>query len=339
MLSDESKGILLERGAIINLNKPVKMTSHDCVAKLRGILGIRKIGHTGTLDPMATGVLPMCIGPATRITEYLDLDFKSYRCAMFLGMNTSTLDIWGEVQTDERSGLRPFFKRNPELVRNRVMEAVDKLQGKITQYPPMYSAVRVDGKRLYEYAREGIEVETKPREVFIKELKLIDIVIDDMVVVFEAVCSKGTYIRSLCADIGRETCWGGCMAELVRTASGIFQVQNAVKFSQIQTMDERQFLGICTNLEEALPAFGKIQVDEARGAFFRNGGKLAFRHCDFIEEPEYAQQDMHLEVREDFKHAYRIYEKGEGKAEPEFLGIGIKDDSKGIIVPDKVFRR
>lgn len=339
MLNDETKEKLLDRGAIINLNKPVKMTSHDCVAKLRGILGVRKIGHTGTLDPMATGVLPMCIGPATRITEYLDLDFKSYRCAMFLGMNTSTLDIWGEVQTDERSGLRPFFKRNPEIVRNRVADAVEKLQGKITQYPPMYSAVRVDGRRLYEYARDGIEIEVKPREVFIKELKLIDIVIDDMVVVFDVVCSKGTYIRSLCADIGRETCWGGCMAELMRTSSGVFSIQNAFKFSQIQAMDEHRFLKSCTKVEDALPAFGKIQVDAVRGAFFRNGGKLALRHCDFTEEPMYARQETHIDVRDDFKRAYRIYEKNEGEAVPEFLGIGIRDDSNGIIIPDKVFRR
>lgn len=153
------------RNGIINLLKPAGMTSHDGVRLLRRLTGIKRIGHTGTLDPMAVGVLPICIGSAARITEYLDLDYKKYRCEMQLGLETDTQDIWGAILRDNRGN----FIFDGE----KIKEVLSSFQGMISQYPPGYSAVRVNGKRLYEYARKGEEVEIKPRQVNIKNITVI----------------------------------------------------------------------------------------------------------------------------------------------------------------------
>ena len=149
------------KDGILNINKPQGVTSHDVVRDIRRLLGIKKIGHTGTLDPMATGVLPVCIGKATRITEYTDLDFKKYRCTLRLGQVTDTQDIWGEIlEENSTAGITP----------DDVREAFSGFHGKISQKPPMYSAVRVGGRRLYDYARAGETVEVKEREVYIRGL-------------------------------------------------------------------------------------------------------------------------------------------------------------------------
>ena len=153
---------MIENG-ILNINKPQGMTSHDVVYRVRRALGIKRVGHTGTLDPMCTGVLPICIGTATRVTEYLDLDFKTYRCSMILGKITDTQDIWGELLEE-----RPLDGITEEDVRN----AFSSFSGVIMQKPPMYSAVRVNGRRLYEYARAGEEVKVKERKIYINSLEI-----------------------------------------------------------------------------------------------------------------------------------------------------------------------
>ena len=157
---------MTEREGIINLLKPAGMTSHDAVYFLRRLTGEKRIGHTGTLDPMAVGVLPLCIGNATRIIEYLDADRKSYRCEMLLGIETDTQDIWGEVLCDRR-------KSAGNLTAEKLKEVLETFQGDIFQIPPRYSSVRINGRHLYEYARKGEEVEIKPRPVQIYNLNLI----------------------------------------------------------------------------------------------------------------------------------------------------------------------
>ena len=187
---------------ILNFNKPQQMTSHDCVAIVRRATGIKRVGHTGTLDPMATGVLPICIGSATRITEYLDEDQKTYRCLMQLGIETDTQDIWGKVTSEQ-----PVVNLNDEIIATAVLS----FQGDIIQVPPKYSALKVAGKRLYQYAREGKDVEIKPRHIFISKMTLNQI--HGNQVTFTVTCSKGSYIRSICRDIG---CKLGCGAAMGR---------------------------------------------------------------------------------------------------------------------------
>ena len=179
---------MIENG-ILNIYKPAGMTSHDVVNIVRRVMGIRRVGHTGTLDPMATGVLPVCVGAAARITEYLDMDFKTYRCTLQLGKTTDTQDIWGQIIEE-----RPAEQVTEEAVR----KAFAHFSGLIDQKPPMYSAVRVNGRRLYEYAREGKEIEVKTRKVFIRRLEILSFDKEAETVSFEVECSKGTYIRTIC---------------------------------------------------------------------------------------------------------------------------------------------
>ena len=210
---------------ILNIYKPAGMTSHDVVAVIRRKLGIKRVGHTGTLDPMATGVLPICAGQAARITEYLDLDYKTYRCSMILGKMTDTQDIWGQVIEE-----RPADGIGEE----DVLRAFEPFRGVIDQKPPMYSAVRVNGRRLYEYAREGKEVQVKTRKVHIADLTVEKIDLPNSRVDFSVCCSKGTYIRSLCADIGEALGCGACMSALRRTYSGDFRVEDTLTLEEIE---------------------------------------------------------------------------------------------------------
>lgn len=209
---------------IINIYKPENMTSHDVVARLRRILGMKKIGHTGTLDPMATGVLPVCLGSATRITEYLDMDFKIYRCTMRLGLITDTQDIWGKTVE-----IRPTEGVTEEKIR----EAFLPFHGEIDQKPPMYSAVRVDGRRLYEYARAGEQVEVKSRKIYIRDLTIEAIDLAAMEVTFTVECSKGTYIRTICQDVGMALGTGAAMTSLIRLASGRFTLDHAWTLEEV----------------------------------------------------------------------------------------------------------
>ena len=198
---------MIESG-ILNINKPAGMTSHDVIYRVRRATGIKRVGHTGTLDPQATGVLPVCIGSAARITEYLDMDFKTYRCTMVLGKITDTQDIWGEV-LEERS--------TEGITEEAIREAFSGFSGFIDQTPPMYSAVRINGRRLYEYARDGQEVKVKSRRIYIKELEIESIDMDSKEVVFSVECSKGTYIRTICQDVGETLGCGATMTALTRT--------------------------------------------------------------------------------------------------------------------------
>ena len=191
---------------IINVYKEKGFTSHDVVAKLRGIVGQKKIGHTGTLDPDATGVLPVCLGKATKLCDLLTDKNKTYEAVLLLGKTTDTQDITGEVLEE---------KSTEALTEEKVREAIEGFIGDYEQIPPMYSALKVNGKKLYELAREGKVIERKARPVKILDIQILEI--DLPKVRMEVSCSKGTYIRTLCHDIGEKLGCGGCMESLMRT--------------------------------------------------------------------------------------------------------------------------
>lgn len=199
---------------IINVYKEKGFTSHDVVAKLRGIVGQKKIGHTGTLDPDATGVLPVCLGKATKLCDLLTDKDKTYEAVMLLGMTTDTQDITGRILEE---------KSTETLTADKVREVIESFIGDYDQIPPMYSALKVNGKKLYELAREGKVVERKARPVKILDIRIIEM--DLPRVRMEVSCSKGTYIRTLCHDIGEQLGCGGCMESLIRTRVSAFQIR------------------------------------------------------------------------------------------------------------------
>lgn len=209
---------------IINVYKEAGYTSHDVVAKLRGICRQKKIGHTGTLDPQATGVLPVCLGNATRVCDLLTGQDKEYVAELLLGVETDTQDTTGQV----------LRERPVEAAREQIEEAVSGFLGAYSQIPPMYSALKVNGRRLYELARAGKEVERQAREVIIHQLEILEWSLP--VVKIRVACSKGTYIRTLCADIGETLGCGGTMKSLLRTRVGSFSVEQALTLGELEAL-------------------------------------------------------------------------------------------------------
>ncbi len=207
---------------VINIHKEKGFTSHDVVAKLRGILGQKKIGHTGTLDPDATGVLPVCLGKATKLCDMLTDKSKTYETVLLLGKTTDTQDISGEMIAEGSI---------EALSEESVKACIHSFVGAYDQIPPMYSALKINGKKLYELARQGIEVERKARPVEIHEIRILEM--DLPRVRMEVSCSKGTYIRTLCHDIGQKLGCGGCMEELVRTRVSRFTLEDAMTLDEV----------------------------------------------------------------------------------------------------------
>lgn len=206
---------------IINIYKPVGMTSHDVVNRVRRIVGTKKVGHTGTLDPDAEGVLPICINRGTKVADMLTMSDKRYTATFRLGITTDTLDISGTVLSE-----RPV-----NVTRKQIIDCIKSFEGKIEQVPPMYSAIKVGGRKLCDLARKGIEVERKARTVEIYEINIIDVKENDFTI--DVKCSKGTYIRTLGSDMGEMLGCGAVMTELVRTQSSIFKIQNSVKLEDL----------------------------------------------------------------------------------------------------------
>ena len=244
---------------IINIYKEPGYTSHDVVARLRGILKQKKIGHTGTLDPDAEGVLPVCLGAATRLCEAFAGDSKTYEAVLLLGLSTDTQDTSGRILED-RSG------EALRLSHQAVREAVCSFLGGYDQIPPMYSALKVDGKRLYELARQGKEVERKPRRVDIPSISIEEIEMPR--VRFAVECSKGTYIRTLCHDIGEKLGCGGCMEHLKRLRVGRFAAQDGLRLDQVEEKKaegtlEQWILPIERALDEYPALFTSARGDKA----------------------------------------------------------------------------
>lgn len=210
----------------LSVYKPVGKTSHDVVAYFRRLLKIKKIGHTGTLDPFAEGVLPICIGNSTRLIEYLP-DDKAYLAFVQFGKATDSYDIEGNV----------IFQSDKKVAKEDVEQALKKFEGDIEQLPPIYSAIKVNGKKLYEYAREGKSVEIKPRKVTIYKIELKNFDYDNQVAQVYVECSKGTYIRSIANDLGQVLGCGGFLTRLIRTKAGKFLLENSKKMEDFSSKE------------------------------------------------------------------------------------------------------
>jgi tRNA pseudouridine55 synthase len=249
---------------IICINKGKDITSFGVVAKVRGITREKKAGHTGTLDPMATGVLPIMLGGATRFLNFLPDSDKGYRATFILGKTTDTLDITGNVMSECEVNVK----------KEDVVALLPKYTGKIKQVPPMFSAKSVDGVRLYDLARKGIEVEREACEVEIKSLELVSSNNNEYVI--DVLCSKGTYIRSLIDDIGRDLGCGAVMSELERTQAMGFTLDNAVTIEELQAIkdSEKSFDEVLINLEDMYKDYQRIYVSTAQAKRFSNGGAL-----------------------------------------------------------------
>ena len=233
---------------IINIYKEAGYTSHDVVAKLRGILKQKKIGHTGTLDPLATGVLPVLIGRAVKASEYMLTSDKYYRATLKLGITTDTEDITGETLT--QSSEIPSEER--------VMAAISEFVGEIMQTPPMYSALKVGGKKLCDLARQGIEIEREPRRVTIHSITAKRL--DDTRYSLDVHCSKGTYIRTLCAGIGASIGCGGVMESLERTRASVFTLEDSYTLSQIEALDESERDALIVPIERIFENYEKVTL-------------------------------------------------------------------------------
>ena len=267
---------------IINVYKEKGFTSHDVVAKLRGIVGQKKIGHTGTLDPDATGVLPVCLGKATKLCDLLTDKNKTYEAVLLLGKTTDTQDITGEVLEE---------KSTEALTEEKVREAIEGFIGDYEQIPPMYSALKVNGKKLYELAREGKVIERKARPVKILDIQILEI---DLPKVRMAVsCSKGTYIRTLCHDIGEKLGCGGCMESLIRTRVSTFRIEDAKTLDEIETLkQEGKLAELLVPIDAMFPFYPKITVKDDWKAFAKNGNPL-----DLKMLKEACGQDEETQVR------------------------------------------
>lgn len=309
---------MFENG-ILNINKPEGWTSQDVVAKLRGRLHIRRVGHTGTLDPMATGVLPVCFGKATRIIEYYDDDFKTYEAEMKLGMVTDTLDITGTV----------LETKPVDVSEEDVIQTIDSFRGWITQIPPKYSALKVNGKPLYKYAREGVEVEIKSRKIYVEDIQPVEVNLGENRILFRVTCSKGTYIRTICDDIGEKLGCGGTMTSLQRTQSGCFRVEDARTLPEILEMTDEELERCVIPMDETLVHLGRIELKSMESVpFYYNGREIDTGYVNVLASPA-VPEAMQKESRLGDK--YRVYDQ-EGK----FLGISSLREN--TLYPEKVIR-
>lgn len=279
---------------IICVNKEKDITSFGVCAKMRGILKEKKVGHTGTLDPMATGVLPIMIGGATRFLDYLPESDKGYRAVFVLGKTTDTLDITGTVTAEN----------DVNASKADVERVLSQFRGRIMQTPPMYSAVSVNGKRLYDLARQGIEVEREKREVEIKSLELADCNENENEYTIDVLCTKGTYVRTLIDDIGRSLGCGAVMTSLVRTYAMGFTLDDCKTLAQLQLLKDSGagFESVLLPLEKALGAYDKVVVSPAQSNRFKNGGAL-----DLVRVKKQLNAD----------EIYRVY-----SSDGDFLGLG-----------------
>ncbi|MDO4833737.1 MAG: tRNA pseudouridine(55) synthase TruB [Bacillota bacterium] len=328
------------KDGILVLNKPQNWTSGDCVAICRrvlGVKGIRKVGHGGTLDPMATGVLPIFVGQATRIMEYMELDSKIYLCSARLGITTDTLDIWGKV-TEEKNWQET--REEKSITEDSLTAALKSFEGSIEQMPPKYSAVRIKGKRLYEYAHKGQELseevlsEIKPRKVSIEEISLKNIDLEKGELAFAVECSKGTYIRTLCADLGEKLGCGCVMTGLQRLATGNISIDMAeIDAEQVKGMDAEQLERLLLPSDYPLVHFGKLMMPEGRAEYFSRGNSIRWNQVRVIKKPDEFCKSRRNGRGRNYEYIYRVYCEDTG----EFLGTGFYDEKEKRLKADKIF--
>ncbi len=286
---------------ILNILKPPGMTSHDVVAQVRKKLKIKKVGHTGTLDPNAAGVLPICVGQATKISKYLLDSDKKYRAELTLGIETDTEDIYGSILRES-----PIICTEEEI-----RAAILSFVGTYNQIPPMYSAIKVQGKKLYELARQGIEIERKARTITIYAIDIIEI--NNNKILFDVECSKGTYIRTLCKDIGESLGCGGVMSFLIRTRSDDFSLETAITIEDL--LDTENINDILLATDFPLDHMPKIVVKSEYERQVLNGNRIFLK---------YLLDDKDV----DSEREMRIY------IEEKFVGFGIVsyDENKRIYI-------
>ncbi len=302
---------------IINVYKEKGYTSHDVVAKLRGILKQKKIGHTGTLDPDAEGVLPVCLGNGTKVCDMLTDKDKIYEAVLLLGQTTDTQDVTGTVIT------------NSEVTadRQQIEEAILSFIGEYNQLPPMYSAIKINGKRLYELARAGKEIERETRKVWIHNIQILQTDEEKHEVRIIVECSKGTYIRTLCHDIGAKLNCGGCMKSLLRTKVGQFSIENSNKLSEISEMvQQNRFENTVIKVDDMFPGYTKVVVAEEYNKLIYNGN--SFQAKNLIEQiVETDNQDNYVD-----SSIYRVYDW-----QNNFIGIYQFDKAEDKFKPLKMF--
>lgn len=290
---------------VICLDKPEGISSFFAVKKVSRLLDTKKAGHTGTLDPMATGVLVIMLGSCTRFIDFLPESEKSYTARVMLGKNTDTLDVTGDI----------LEEKDVNVTEDELKKTAEKFLGDILQVPPMYSALRKDGVRLYDLARQGVEVEREPRKVQIKELKIYDF--DGSSFSMDVTCSAGTYIRSLAFDIGESLGTGACLTSLRRTAANGFSIDKSLTLEEIEKhLENEDIEKYILPIENALKSYEAVTVSEAQGKRFRNGGELDLNriHKDFCNS------------------LYRIF-----APDGSFLGLGEADTENNSLKPKRVF--
>lgn len=251
---------------ILCVNKPEGFTSFDVIAKLRGILKIRRLGHGGTLDPMATGVLPVFVGTATKACDIIPDNSKSYRAGFRLGISTDTLDITGKITAEH----------SLKVTEKDILDVIPKFTGNIKQIPPMYSAIKIGGQKLCDLARKGIEMERPEREITVDSIKLESFDEDSQSGVISVICSKGTYIRSLIDDIGNSLGCGGVMTSLVRTWSGGFSLEDCFTLEEIQNLADSGNIEntALISVECVFSGLPEIRLNEVQTRMYKNGVRL-----------------------------------------------------------------
>ncbi len=283
-----------ELNGIIVINKPKNYTSHDVVAKVKKILKLKKVGHTGTLDPNATGVLPLLLNSGTKLSKYLINHDKEYEVTLKLGIKTDTLDSEGKILEERK--VDTAILENTENIK----KVLNSFVGKQEQIPPIYSAIKVNGKKLYEYARSGEKIEVQARQIEIYNIELEKVDIEKQEIVFKVECSKGTYIRSLCEDIATRLGTIGYMKKLNRTRVGSFGIEDSITLEELEKCENIK-LKVLT-MEELLKQKEKIILNKKQLELFLNGVKLDNDNQDGL---------------------YRIYNQ-----DKQFIGIGVLQGNK-----------
>lgn len=297
----------MERSGVINIYKEAGYTSHDVVAKLRGILKQKKIGHTGTLDPQAQGVLPVCLGKGTKLCDLLADHDKEYEAVLRLGITTDTQDMEGNVLQES----------SVQMSEEEVRTCILSFQGEQMQVPPMYSALKVNGKKLYELAREGKVVERKARPVTFHKIEVLWMELPKVKIRVQ--CSKGTYIRTLCNDIGEKLGCGGCMEELLRTRVERFALEDAVKLDEVQkAMEEGTVDSLIFPVDRIFDQYPTAKTTTQGDLLVHNGNRL---FSELLQEEPEAESGY-----------VRVYD-----SEDTFIGLFEKKIDQ--LVPVKMFYR
>ncbi|MBP5276759.1 MAG: tRNA pseudouridine(55) synthase TruB [Lachnospiraceae bacterium] len=307
---------------LINVYKEPGFTSMDVVAVLRGILKQKKIGHTGTLDPQAEGVLMVCLGNATKLCTFLEDKDKEYVCRMLLGTTTDTEDTTGNIVSNVSVD---------DLSNEDVESAIKSFVGDIKQVPPMYSALKKDGKKLYELARQGIEIEREAREIKIYDIEIMEIAMP--YVTFLVKCSKGTYVRSLCRDIGEKLGVGACMDHLTRTAVSFFTIDNALKLSDIERLAKEDKIDeLILETSEVFKDKKALHVLPEYAKFIDNGNPLQKEYVRLEDSEKNTDKNLYDNkfIKED--NLFRVY-----NTSGQFVAVYSYDETRDIYMPSKMF--